>query len=132
MVQKVRKGGYLGFYFHDDPEGVRVTGTYEGSPASRLGILPGDRIVGVNDLPRPVNGDLLLRTIFTSDSISLSVLREDRILSFPTSLRELDGILAPGDPAPDFSLEGLNGIGKVRLSTLWDSRPVLLLFGSYT
>lgn len=42
------------------------------------------------------------------------------------------GPVAPGDTAPDFTLPRLDGSGKVRLSEFRGSRPVVLVFGSYT
>jgi hypothetical protein len=42
------------------------------------------------------------------------------------------GRLRVGDPAPDFSLRPLNGEGVVTLSQEYRSRPVVLVFGSYT
>jgi hypothetical protein len=42
--------------------------------------------------------------------------------------------LAPkaGDRAPDFELRDLNGENPVRLSSLRGTRPVALVFGSFT
>jgi hypothetical protein len=37
-----------------------------------------------------------------------------------------------GDVAPDFELAGLDGAEAIRLSSLWPSQPVALIFGSYT
>lgn len=42
------------------------------------------------------------------------------------------GYLKPGDIAPDFNLPVLNGSERVQLSSLRGSRPVVLVFGSYT
>lgn len=39
--------------------------------------------------------------------------------------------LVPGDPAPDFTLTDTNG-KSVTLSNLYKSRPLVLIFGSYT
>ncbi len=38
----------------------------------------------------------------------------------------------PGDPAPDFELPTLDHSSRVRLSSFRGSRPVVLVFGSYT
>jgi hypothetical protein len=43
-----------------------------------------------------------------------------------------EGILRVGDLAPDLELERLDGEGLVRFSQLHSSRPLVLLFGSYT
>ena len=43
-----------------------------------------------------------------------------------------EGILQVGDIAPDLELERLDGSGKVRFSQLHSTRPLVLLFGSYT
>ena len=40
--------------------------------------------------------------------------------------------VAVGDVAPDFELQSLGGGGTVRLSSLVESQPVVLIFGSYT
>ena len=45
--------------------------------------------------------------------------------------RARDGVLQPGDPAPDFNLPALDRASSVRLSDL-RGRPVVLVFGSYT
>ncbi len=37
-----------------------------------------------------------------------------------------------GEPAPDFTLDRLDGDGQVTLSDYVDDRPVALIFGSYT
>ena len=42
-----------------------------------------------------------------------------------------EGSLRVGEMAPDVELVGLDG-GKVRLSSLLGSRPMILVFGSYT
>jgi hypothetical protein len=42
------------------------------------------------------------------------------------------GTLAPGDPAPDFRLPTLDHRQTVYLASFRGSRPVVLVFGSYT
>ena len=42
------------------------------------------------------------------------------------------GTLAPGDAAPDFRLPSLDHKSSVQLSAIRGSRPVVLVFGSYT
>jgi hypothetical protein len=42
------------------------------------------------------------------------------------------GHLNVGDQAPDFELDTLDHSGKVRLATLRQEKPVVLVFGSYT
>jgi hypothetical protein len=42
------------------------------------------------------------------------------------------GHLQPGDTAPDFSLQTLDGSAQVRLSSFRGQKPVVLVFGSYT
>ncbi len=42
------------------------------------------------------------------------------------------GVVNPGNNAPDFLLPRLSGQGSVRLSSFRGSRPVVLVFGSYT
>ena len=42
------------------------------------------------------------------------------------------GHLQVGDAAPDFVLKSVDGTAQVTLSSFRDSRPVVLVFGSYT
>lgn len=42
------------------------------------------------------------------------------------------GGLAVGDRAPDASLAALDGRSRVRLSERWGTKPLVLVFGSYT
>jgi hypothetical protein len=42
------------------------------------------------------------------------------------------GKLRPGDPAPDFNLPLLGKSETVHLSSFRNTRPVVLIFGSYT
>ena len=42
------------------------------------------------------------------------------------------GTVNVGDPAPDFELSTVDNSGKVRLSSFRGSKPVVLIFGSYT
>jgi hypothetical protein len=42
------------------------------------------------------------------------------------------GTLHPGDAAPDFELPTLDHKSSVRLSSAYGSKPVVLIFGSYT
>ena len=37
-----------------------------------------------------------------------------------------------GDHAPEFELARIDGAGSVRLASLVDQRPAVLIFGSYT
>jgi hypothetical protein len=42
------------------------------------------------------------------------------------------GSLQPGDAAPDFTVSTLEARTPVQLASLWSSKPVVLVFGSYT
>jgi len=42
------------------------------------------------------------------------------------------GSLNPGAQAPDFTVETLETKAPVQLASLWTTRPVVLVFGSYT
>ena len=42
------------------------------------------------------------------------------------------GHLSPGDLAPDFTVKTLENKTPVQLASLWSSKPVVLVFGSYT
>ncbi len=50
----------------------------------------------------------------------------------PLWMRARAGSLKPGDAAPDFRLPSLDHKETVQLSSLRGSRPVVLVFGSYT
>lgn len=43
-----------------------------------------------------------------------------------------EGILQEGDLAPDLELERLDGTGRAKFSDFYGSKPLVLLFGSYT
>ncbi len=43
-----------------------------------------------------------------------------------------EGILQVGDTAPDLALAVANGSGTMQLSELFASKPLVLVFGSYT
>jgi len=47
-------------------------------------------------------------------------------------LRARSGTLHVGDPAPDFHLRTLDKTSEVSLSSFRGSKPVVLIFGSYT
>ena len=47
-------------------------------------------------------------------------------------LRARSGVLKVGDPAPDFQLRTLDKTAQVSLSSFRGSKPVVLIFGSYT
>ena len=42
------------------------------------------------------------------------------------------GTLSPGDQAPDFTVKSLDTKEPLQLASLWESKPVVLVFGSYT
>ena len=46
--------------------------------------------------------------------------------------RPREGALKVGDDAPDFALSSPDGKSKVTLSSFKGSKPVVLVFGSYT
>jgi hypothetical protein len=55
------------------------------------------------------------------------------VLPFETLwMRARQGALKPGVMAPDFNLPTLDRTAMVRLSSFRGSRPVVLVFGSYT
>ena len=55
------------------------------------------------------------------------------ILPFrPLWMRARAGALHVGDQAPDFSLRSLHGDRVIKLSNEYRSKPVVLVFGSYT
>ncbi len=43
-----------------------------------------------------------------------------------------EGSLRVGDAAPDLALADADGSGTVQLSELFESKPLVLVFGSYT
>jgi hypothetical protein len=42
------------------------------------------------------------------------------------------GSLSPGVQAPDFTVETLEAKSPLQLASLWTTKPVVLVFGSYT
>src|SRR5579862_3615103 len=55
------------------------------------------------------------------------------VLPFETLwFRARGGTVNVGDAAPDFDLQKVDKSGSVRLSSLRGSKPVVLVFGSYT
>jgi hypothetical protein len=42
------------------------------------------------------------------------------------------GHVGPGDNAPDFTVKYLESKAPVQLASLWNEKPVVLVFGSYT
>ena len=42
------------------------------------------------------------------------------------------GRVNTGDTAPDFTVQTLDTRSPVQLASLWDEKPVVLVFGSYT
>jgi peroxiredoxin len=55
------------------------------------------------------------------------------VLPFETLwFRARAGTVNVGDAAPDFTLSTLDSVGSVRLSSFRGSKPVVLVFGSYT
>ena len=42
------------------------------------------------------------------------------------------GHVNPGDQAPDYTVKTLETKTPVQLGSLWESKPVVLVFGSYT
>jgi len=56
-----------------------------------------------------------------------------RVLPFQTMWKQArEGQLRTGDPAPDFRLPTIDHTNFVTLSSLRGTRPVVLVFGSYT
>ena len=54
------------------------------------------------------------------------------IMASPDYRNLMTAKVAEGDLAPDFELPRMDGDGTIRLSSLLDSTPVALVFGSYT
>ena|SRR5579862_1452708 len=50
----------------------------------------------------------------------------------PIWMKVRAGTLQAGDPAPDFSLQTVDHARRVRISDEYRSKPVVLVFGSYT
>ena len=56
-----------------------------------------------------------------------------RLLPFrPLWMFAREGRLKPGDPAPDFTLQTVDRSTRVQLSAFRGTKPVVLVFGSYT
>lgn len=78
--------GYLGIAF--EPAAI-ITEVMPGTPAEDAGLLPGDRIVAVND--EPVNADTLTLVIgqyLAGETVTLSVMRDGETLEIELTLAE--------------------------------------------
>jgi hypothetical protein len=61
-----------------------------------------------------------------------SPLRVEDVMASPDYRDLMTPQVAEGDPAPDFELPTPDGGETIRLSALFEQRPVALVFGSYT
>jgi len=78
---------------------------------------------------------LLMRQPPETFAMAIAKLPRPLMMAFPFEpmwLSARAGSLTPGQPAPDFELERHDRSGRIRLSSYRGSRPVVLVFGSYT
>ncbi len=80
---------------------------------------------------RIVGGLLLVVVLGAAGFFGYMALVKKGILRYNPWDRREAGTLKAGDPAPDLALPRYAG-DSVRLSSLWEKKPVMLVFGSCT
>jgi hypothetical protein len=80
---------------------------------------------------RPLIGALAVVGVAAVGGLVYMKLVEHGFLRYNKWDRRVRGTLRVGDQAPDVELARYDG-GKLRLSSLWEKRPVVLVFGSCT
>jgi hypothetical protein len=146
--ERARNGGYLGIFFEEVLLGrqtaLHIRSVQKDSDAARLGFRADDQIVAV-DGRQFRNGDEFIKALWYQSQRrgkrdpnpavkhSVTVLRGGKETVLDAGLADLDRSPAVGQPAPDFTLRGVDG------KTVWNlkqklagGKPVVLVFGSYT
>ncbi len=101
------------------------------SPRDLLGYM---RVVGRGspvDPPWSVAGQVL-QVVRKGNAAPGSPLTLDDVMSSPDYRDLMTAAVSEGDLAPDFELPRIDGSGRLRLSSLVEAGPVVLVFGSYT
>ena len=137
-----REGGFVGLSVTETPwlgrRALAIHSVHPGSGAERAGFLAGDRIVAVNG--RPIDGgDEFIKALWMSTQQpdperrdTITVRRGDADVVIAAGMRELDAHPAVGEAAPDFTLKSADGRLQWTLSRHVGSKPVVLVFGSFT
>lgn len=141
---KRRQGGYFGMTLGEVAEEggrrLEITAVREASDAYRLGVRAGDVIVGV-DGKKATDGDHFIKLLYGTRRSDdgpqrkkhhIDLLRAGKVVEVQASIDDLDRQPAVGEQAPDFELARPHASDAVTLSSLWQDRPVFLVFGSYT
>ena len=80
---------------------------------------------------RPVKAGLALLAVGAIGGLVYLELLEKGYVRYNKWDRRVRGTLRVGDPAPDVELTRYDGT-PLRLSSLWETKPVVLVFGSCT
>ena len=80
---------------------------------------------------RPVLGASALLAVVGVGGLVYMKLVEEGFVRYNKWDRRVRGTLRVGDPAPDLELTRYDG-STLRLSSLWEKKPVVLVFGSCT
>jgi len=80
---------------------------------------------------RPLLGALAVLAVVGVGGLVYMKLVEEGFIAYNKWDRRVRGTLRVGDPAPDLELTRYDG-STLRLSSLWEKKPVVLVFGSCT
>jgi len=80
---------------------------------------------------RPVAGALIVLAAAAAGGFAYIELVEKGFLRYSKWDRRVRGTLRVGDPAPDLELARYDG-SRIRLSSVWETKPAVLVFGSCT
>ena len=154
VAKKARNGGFYGIWFTEVPQDegahLRIESVLEGSDAERLGFYAGDHITAVNGVAIE-DGDHFIKLLYATlegpvgdemrqwlsieqpeDGPFFTVYRGGATATIRGGLTDLDAHPKVGEKAPDFTLASPDGKSSVTLSQRIGSKPVVLVFGSYT
>ncbi|PIE34380.1 MAG: peptidase S1 [Ilumatobacter coccineus] len=115
IVEKLKNGNYESLGINGDAvadgfnSGIWVYGVAPGSPASEAGILPGDVITSLNNLPMAPNGTMteycdVIRTAGEGKTMNIEVYRDDTSETLTGELngnKPLTANITIGDPPTD-------------------------------
>lgn len=133
LLLQERIGTGVGMRFTETDDGIKILTVREGSPAEKAGFKKDDVVVRVNGKAR-VAEQAFVMGIWTAGKkpATLTIRRGDEELELKVTAADLDAEPAVGGSAPDFTLKSPDGKNEVTLSKLVGTKPVVLVFGSYT
>ena len=80
---------------------------------------------------RPLLGGMAVLAVLGAGGLVYMKLVEEGFIRYNKWDRRVRGTLRAGEPAPDLELTRYDG-STLRLSSLWEKKPVVLIFGSCT